>query len=171
MASRGQNLEELFDVVDSQDRVLRQAPRRVVHANGWRHRAVHVLVFNSCGEAFVQRRSLHKDMHPGLWDSSCSGHLDAGEAYDEAARREFKEELGVAALGLHRLLRLEACEQTGQEFVWIYRARHEGPFHLNPGEIEEGRWIAPAQLDQEMAASPGDFSPCFRLVWRAVRAS
>ncbi len=170
MATQGQNLEELFDVVDEEDRVIRQAPRRLVHANGWFHRAVHVLVFNSRGEVFLQRRSRYKDMHPGLWDSSCSGHLDAGEDYDEAANREFQEELGVAAPAVHRLRRLQACKETGQEFVWVYKARHDGPFHLNPNEIEEGRWLLPTQLDGEIAAMPESFSPCFVFVWNSVQA-
>ena len=76
MAQKG---DEYFDVVDVQDRVVSQAPRREVHAQGWLHRAVHVLVFNRAGLVFLQKRSMTKDMSPGLWDSSCSGHLDAGE--------------------------------------------------------------------------------------------
>ena len=67
--------------------MIGREPRSVVHARGLRHRAVHVLVFNSAGELFLQKRSMTKDNDPGLWDSSCSGHVDAGETYDEAAVR------------------------------------------------------------------------------------
>ena len=91
----GQNPEELFDVVDAQDRVVGQAPRREVHAKQLRHRAVHVLVFDEKGAVFLQKRSMGKDSCPGTWDSSCSGHLDAGEDYDAAAVRELREEIGL----------------------------------------------------------------------------
>src|ERR1700722_15312119 len=89
------NPDELFDVVDADDRVIGEAPRREVHARKLLHRATHVLVHDANGRLFLQRRSLGKDTFPGCWDSSCSGHLDAGEDYPEAARRELGEEIGL----------------------------------------------------------------------------
>ena len=88
------NPDELFDIVDHDDRVIGQAPRREVHARHLLHRATHVLVHDPNGRLFLQRRSMAKDTFPGCWDSSCSGHLDAGEDYPAAARRELGEELG-----------------------------------------------------------------------------
>ena len=88
--------EELFDVVNERDEVIGVAPRAQVHAEGLRHRAAHVLVFNPEGRLFVQRRSFAKDNSPGCWDTSAAGHLDAGEDYHAAALRELGEELGVA---------------------------------------------------------------------------
>src|SRR3954471_6704889 len=87
--------EEWFDVVNERDEVVGRATRREVHATGLWHRAVHVLVFDSAGRVFLQKRSMLKDLSPGLWDSSCSGHLEAGEDYDTAAVRELAEEIGV----------------------------------------------------------------------------
>ena len=71
--------EEYFDVVDLADRVIGRATRNEVHQKGLYHRAVHVLVFNSQGQLFLQKRSASKDTFPGKWDSSASGHLCAGE--------------------------------------------------------------------------------------------
>lgn len=167
----GKNPDELFDVVDAQDRVVRQAPRREVHAQGWLHRAVHVLVFNRAGQVFLQKRSMSKDMSPGLWDSSCSGHLDAGEDYDAAAWRELQEEIGLTlSRPPERRLRVEACEETGQEFVWAYRLEAEGPFSLCPDEIERGEWIAPDELNRRIAVRPGDYCPAFRLIWSRMQS-
>src|ERR1041384_1701595 len=87
--------EEWFDVVNVRDEVVGRALRREVHARGLWHRAIHVLVFNAAGQVFLQKRSMLKDLSPGLWDSSCSGHLDAGEDYDGAAVRELAEEIGA----------------------------------------------------------------------------
>ncbi len=75
--------EEIFDVVDENNCVIKQLPRSEVHSLGLRHRSVHLLVFNSKGELFLQKRSMKKDCSPGTWDSSVSGHLDSGEDYDE----------------------------------------------------------------------------------------
>jgi isopentenyl-diphosphate delta-isomerase type 1 len=159
-------MEEWFDVVDSEDRVVGRATRAVVHARGLLHRAVHILVFNKVGEVFLQKRSFSKDSSPGLWDSSASGHLDVGEDYDAAAVRELGEEIGLQKIPkLERLFYLKAQPDTGQEFVWVYRLDHEGPFLLNPAEIDEGRWVSPDELSNWIESQPDAFAVCFRLVW------
>lgn len=165
----GQNPDELFDVVDERDQVLRSAPRREVHAQGLLHRAVHIFIFNDAGELFLQQRSLLKDSDPGTWAASCAGHVDAGEDYDAAAVRELKEELGLTlAKPPERWLRLRACPETGNEFVWIYRARSNGPMVLNPDEIMDGGWFATSQVHDGVANSPEDFSESFRFIWSRV---
>lgn len=163
--------EEWFDVVDERDEVVRRATRREVHATGLWHRAVHVLVFDSAGRIFLQKRSMLKDMSPGLWDSSCSGHLDSGEGYDAAAVRELGEEIGVGTPPVpERWFRLQACEDTGWEFVWVYRLSYDGPIVLDPAEIQFGEWVAPTEVSTRIAARPGDFCTSFKLLWpEAVR--
>jgi isopentenyl-diphosphate Delta-isomerase len=161
-----QRADELFDVVDEHDRVIGQARRADVHAQKLWHRAIHVLVFDRTGRVFLQRRSMAKDVAPGRWDSSCSGHLDAGEDYDAAAMRELGEEIGVVlAVPPQRWFRLDACAQTGWEFVWVYRLEHEGPFRLHPAEIMDGAWYERADLDRAMGERARDFAGAFRYLW------
>jgi isopentenyl-diphosphate Delta-isomerase len=158
--------EEWFDVVDERDEVIRRATRREVHASGWRHRAVHVLVFDAAGRVLLQKRSMLKDLSPGKWDSSCSGHVDAGEDYDSAAVRELKEEIGVVVTHPpERWFRLQPCEDTGSEFVWVYRLRYDGPITLEPEEIQYGEWVAPEDVTARIAARADEFCPSFRLLW------
>lgn len=157
---------ERFPVVDEEDRILGDAPRAEVHANNLRHRAVHILLFNDAGDLFLQKRSRQKDRHPCLWDSSAAGHVDAGEEYDEAASRELGEELGVSA-DLERLVKLPASERTGQEFIWVYRGRHNGPFRLARQEIELGEFFPPELVAAWVAARPADFAPGFIECWKA----
>ena len=134
---------EVFDVVNERDEVIGREIRPEVHRLGLKHRAVHILLTNARGEIFLQKRSMTKDSWPGAWDSSASGHLDAGEGYDEAAVREVREELGWELKEpLMPILKIDACDQTGQEFVWVYRGEAEGPFTLHSEEIETGRWFS-----------------------------
>ena len=162
--------DEVFDVVDEQDRPIGRETRREVHRQGLRHRAVHILVFNSRGEVFLQKRSMSKDTFPGVWDSSTSGHVDCGEDYDACAVRELREEIGFnVAQCPDRVFKIEACEQTGQEFVWVYRCRGEGPFVLHSEEIERGEWFTPEHITTWVKTRPEDFAPAFILVWNRLR--
>ena len=163
--------EEIFDVVNERDEVVAQKPRSEVHRLGLQHRAVHVLIFNARGEVFLQKRSLSKDTFPGAWDSSASGHLETGETYDACAVREVREELGLElAQAPARLFKLSACPETGQEHVWVYCSQAEGPFQLNPEEIETGGWFAPAALTRWMQEQPGVFASALRRIWATFRA-
>jgi len=158
--------EEIFDVVNERDEVINRKPRSEVHRLGLLRRAVHVLVFNSPGEIFLQKRSMTKDREPGKWDSSSSGHVDAGEAYEACAVRELREEIGLIVQKTpERLFKIDACLETDWEFVWVYRCNSEGPFQLHPDEIERGEWFAPEAVTKWMAEKPEEFASAFRLIW------
>lgn len=154
-------------MVDDRDRILRAEHRSVVHREKLFHRAVHVFVFNSAGQIFLQKRSMAKDTAPGRWASSCSGHVDSGEDYDEAVRRELIEEIGLREpAGLERLFKDTPRPETGYEFTWTYRCFSEGPFTLDPDEISDGRWIDLADLDGWMERTRDDFAASFVFQWK-----
>jgi isopentenyl-diphosphate delta-isomerase type 1 len=163
--------EEIFDVVNDQDEVIGRCPRSEIHRLKLKHRAVHVLVFNSRGDLFLQKRSMKKDCFPGTWDSSASGHLDSGESYDSCAIRELGEELGLIISAVpERLFKIDACAETGWEFVWIYRCQFEGPFTLHPDEIECGDWFSPVALGRWLVEKPDDFAGAVPLIWEQMRS-
>ena len=163
--------EDIFDIVDVFDNVIGQKPRSEVHAQGLRHRAVHVLVFNDENEIFMQKRSARKDTWPGAWDASCTGHVDTGETYLEAAHRELDEELGwQPSEDLEYLFKLNPSESTGQEFIEVYRVRGSGPFRLNLEEIEVGEWMTWSNLLERIEYTPKRFSSAFRVVVERLQA-
>ena len=171
MAAENRKLitEEILDFVNELDEVVGQRARSEIHRSKLNHRAVHVLVFNSRGELFLQKRSMKKDCFPGAWDSSASGHVDSGEAYDDCAVRELREEIGLQLAGPpERLFKVPACAETGHEFVWVYRCSAEGPFTLHPGEIERGDWFGPTALNRWLAQKPGEFAGGFVLIWKEI---
>ena len=161
--------EEILDVVDNHDEVIGQQPRGEIHRLKLKHRAVHVLVFNSRNELFLQKRSMKKDCFPGAWDSSASGHLASGESYDSCAVRELGEEIGLEpATPPERLFKVVACPETGQEFVWVYRCVAEGPFRLDPEEIERGGWFALVALNRWLSEKPGELASGFVRIWNEI---
>jgi len=163
--------EEIFDVVNERDEIIDRRPRSEVHRLKLKHRAVHVLIFNARGELFLQKRSLKKDCFPGVWDSSASGHLDLGEDYDACAVREVREELGYDLPCVPtRLFKIDACPETGQEFVWVYRCDAEGPFTLHPDEIETGGWFSPEEIKRWLSERPHELASGLVRIWQELAA-
>ena len=162
LAALPQKDSELFDVADEDDHTLRQATRSDVHEQGLIHRAVHILVFNKRGDLLLQKRSLLKDRHPGVWDSSAAGHLDAGEDYEHAARRELAEELGIScSIPLHPVAKLTPCPSTGMEHVMLYIARYDGKIRFPAAEISAVIPFPTILVEAWLARRPQDFADSF----------
>jgi isopentenyl-diphosphate Delta-isomerase len=131
---------------------------------------VHVFLVNSSGRIFLHQRSLTKDTYPGLWNSSCAGHVAAGDDYDVTVVRELEEELSCRlSAAPQRLFRVDPCVETSEEFVWVYRARADGPFVLNAAEIQRGDWFSAESIDAWVARAPEQFARSFLFLWPRVR--
>jgi isopentenyl-diphosphate delta-isomerase type 1 len=151
---------EFFEVVDSDGNVVGTAPRNVCHGDpSLVHRAAHVLVFNSEGKLLLQLRSKDKDIQPGKWDTSVGGHLAVGESYEEAARREMEEELGITGAELQYLydypLRNEIESENIRSFYMVY----DGEVKHQPEEIDEVRWWDIKDVHNSLGS--GIFTPNF----------
>ncbi len=134
---------EIVQIVDEDDREIGVMARRLMREQRLIHRASYILVFNRAEELFVQKRTQTKDIYPGYWDVAAGGVVLAGESYEESARRELTEELGVSAK--LKFLFDQYYEDEGNR-VWgrIFTCHHDGPFSLQPEEVEYGRFMSPA---------------------------
>ena len=84
--------------------------RSTAHRTGVRHRTAHVWIYRETEgryQVLVQKRSDSKASFPGMYDTSCAGHVPAGEEPIDAAVRELSEELGIR-------LRPDQLEELGQ---------------------------------------------------------
>jgi len=132
--------DEPVDVLDAAGRPVGVVSRREMRARRLPHRAVYVLVFNRRGDLFIHLRTADKDVYPAHWDVAIGGVLAAGESFDAAARREAREELGVD-VEPERLFPLRWSDATNDVHGMVYRARHDGPFRLQPEEIVRGEFV------------------------------
>lgn len=161
------NPHEMFDLVDEAGRVIGSARRSECHGNpALLHPVVHVLVFNRRGDLFLQKRSRSRDVQPGKWDSSVGGHCQPGEKAEDAARREMREELGVDAGELHFLHGYIWRSPIESERVTTFRVLHEGPFILDPDEMDEGRFWPQAEI--QAAVGRGVLTPNFEEEFRRL---
>ncbi len=137
--------EELVDIVDEEDHVVGQAPRREIRARRLRHRAAYVLLFNAAGQLFVHRRTKTKDIYPGYYDIAFGGVVGAGEDFEAAAHRELGEEAGVIGARLRRVLGFQFDDETNHVNGEVYTATYDGALRLQASEIDGGQWM---DLDQ-----------------------
>lgn len=150
MASDGTDVcvSEVFPLIDEQGNVVGRAARRYCHGGSMAlHPVVHLHVFDRQGRLYLQKRSMKKDIAPGLWDTSVGGHVDYGESLLEAVRREAREELGIRneELGmgndsLRFLFQYIWQSSREREVVTAFAITYDGELHPDHDEVDEGRF-------------------------------
>ena len=135
------NNEERFPVVDEEGRVIGVATRGECH-NGSRllHPVVHLHVFNSRGEVYLQKRPAWKDIQPDKWDTSVGGHIDYGESPEQALVREAREELGITAFTPEHVGLYVFESRRERELVYVHRTTYDGPVTPSAEELDGGRF-------------------------------
>ncbi|NMC35859.1 isopentenyl-diphosphate Delta-isomerase [Candidatus Beckwithbacteria bacterium] len=154
---------ELFDLVDQHDQVIGQATRGECHQNPkLRHRAAVVFLLNQKGQIFLQHRSLSKDLYPGYWVFSASGHVDAGSNYLDTVDRETQEELGVI-VPKDQFVQIGTVSYQTQreaELVTVYKANFEGDFNFNTDEVAGGQWYFLSDILKKYQQGDIKVTPC-----------
>jgi isopentenyldiphosphate isomerase len=142
--------EELVEEVDELGNVLRVVTRAQMRAELLRHRCTYIGVVSSDGRLLIHQRAATKEVFPSAWDVCAGGVCAAGESWDDSARRELAEELGVDA-ALERLGH-GTWEGGGASLVGhVYLARSDGPFTFTDGEVVQARFVDLAELDALLA--------------------
>ncbi|MDH5674693.1 MAG: NUDIX domain-containing protein [Myxococcales bacterium] len=162
--------EEQLYHVDRSDRVLGRVSRREAHVRGLLHRAGCVVICHHDGRPFMARRSMDKAFFPGHWDFPCSFHVAWGESYDEAAKRELREETGIEA-SPEPVGGVLVDETPDHLLVHVYKLVHVGPIRLDPKEAASGSFVTPAVLEDRLLheATTSWFAPAWRLLRRDAR--
>jgi 8-oxo-dGTP pyrophosphatase MutT (NUDIX family) len=142
---------ELVDIVDDDDNVVSTVTRSEMRAGRLQHRSVGVAVMSTDGRLLIHRRSDAKDIWPGWWDIAAGGVVASGENYDDAARRELAEELGITDARLEYIGRSHYVDDELAALCRGYIVIHNGPFTFADGEVEEARWVTFDELDSMRA--------------------
>ena len=163
-------MTEFFDWVNQKDQVIGVTSREDAHELNLFHRAVHIYAFGLSGGLWLQQRSYEKDLEPGLWTVSCSGHVDRGEDYLTASVREFSEELGIAisADELGQIFYSSPFQETGYEFITSYKLAR--PVYPIPSETEvlEVREVQLIDLKSWIVKEPEKFASSFRFLFPQI---
>ncbi len=146
-------------MVDEEGRVVGKATRGECHGGSMLlHPVVHLHLFNSDGQLYLQKRPDWKDIQPGKWDTAVGGHVDYGEEVTDALRREVREELDVTRFLPEKLTHYVFESSRERELVNVYRTVYDGP--VTPSEeTDGGRFWTIAEIKDSLGK--GIFTPNF----------
>lgn len=135
------NQEEIFPIVNAMGEVVGRATRGECHSGSHLlHPVVHLHVFNSKGEVYLQKRPEWKDIQPGKWDTAVGGHIDYGETPEEALKREVREELGITDFQSERIGMYVFNSQRESELVYVNRTVYDSAIYPSADELEGGKF-------------------------------
>lgn len=137
--------EEPVDIVDENDVVIGRVSRSEMRSRRLRHRSVFILVRSTAGKVLIHRRSDDKDLWPGWWDFAVGGVVGAGESYDDAARRELFEEMGITAEP-HPIGGGSYADDHVALIARCFGVTHDGAVQPQDGEVAEFEWVDVARL-------------------------
>jgi len=162
--------EEYFPIVTEEGVVTGKASRTECHSGTFLlHPVVHLHVFNSGGELYLQKRAMDKDIQPGKWDTSVGGHVDYGEETEDALRREVREELGITDFKPVFMRRYKFVSDREAELVNSYYTLYDGDIQPDPVEISEGKFWKISEIEQQLGKNV--FTPNFENEFFIVKPS
>lgn len=153
---------ELFPEIDADGNVIGSMSRKEAHDGSKRlHAVVHLHLFNSKGELYLQHRAAWKDIQPDKWDTATGGHIDLGETMGEALAREVYEELGILPDAYEaRLVKKYIYESDRErEMVYVHTATYDGEVHPSDTETSGGRFWSMQEIRDNIGKQV--FTPMF----------
>lgn len=160
------NANEVFPIVNERGITIGRAARWQCHdGSKLLHPVVHLHLFNSRGELYLQKRPEWKDIQPGKWDTAVGGHVGFGESIENALRRESEEELGITGFTPVFIKRYVFESSREKELVHSYKTIFDGP--LSPsGELDGGRFWSREEILENMGKKV--FTPNFESEYKKL---
>lgn len=159
--------QEIFPIVNEEGEVVGSATRKECHSGSFLlHPVVHLHVFNTKGELYLQKRAENKDVQPGKWDTSVGGHVDFGEEVETALLREVGEELGIIDFQPKFAFRYVFQSNVEKELVNSFYTIYDGEIYPDESEISEGKFWSIEEIKEKLGTNT--FTPNFESEFQKI---
>lgn len=160
--------EEIIYVVNEKDQFVRKSTRKEVREKALLHRVARVIIKNNKNEFLVQKRSLKKDIHPGLWDIGIAETVKEGESYESTAMRGLLDELGIIGISniqlMHSVLfKLKYFSKNHNILCKVYYLLYTGQIYAQEEEIEEIKFLTSKEVID--LTEKANFNPVGKIVF------
>lgn len=160
-------MSEYFPIVNEIGEVIGKETRETCHAGSMLlHPVVHLHVFNSQQELYLQKRNLQKDIQPGKWDTSVGGHIDYGEKTEDALYREVREEIGISDFKPIFAFQYIFTSAIEKELVNVFITTYEGEIYPNKNELDGGKFWTLEEIKKKIGKKI--FTPNFEGEFRMI---
>jgi isopentenyldiphosphate isomerase len=149
--------DEIVTIVDEHNKVIGAVPRREMRAKNLPHRSTYILVFNTQGELYVQKRTMSKDVFPGYYDAAVGGVVLTGESYEQGAVRELEEEMGIRNVPLTWLFNFYFVDERTRVWGGAFSCMYDGEVILQEEEVEGVTLMTSAEILRRSESEP--FTP------------
>ncbi|MCJ1465851.1 isopentenyl-diphosphate delta-isomerase idi1 [Pseudocyphellaria aurata] len=188
-------MEEVCIVLDDNDIPIGSASKKVCHLmknidQGLLHRAFSVFLFDSKNRLLMQQRATEKITFPDMWTNTCCSHPlgvpsetgseleTAVQGVRRAAQRKLDQELGIKAaqVPLDRFQFLTRIHYKApsdgkwgeHEIDYILFIKADVDVEANPNEVQDTRYVTPAELKEMFQDAGLKFTPWFKLICHSM---
>jgi isopentenyldiphosphate isomerase/intracellular septation protein A len=160
--------EEILPLVDNEGKIIGNAPRSECHKNKeLLHPVVHVHIFNSNGEIYLQKRPDNKLVQPGKWDTAVGGHISFGETLEQALKKEIREETGIEDLEYKFFAKYIWESEIETELVYVFIAKYDKPLNFKNEEIADGKFWTVKEIEKNIGNE--QFTPNFEYEFKLFK--
>lgn len=161
--------EELVDVIDERERVIKTIEKRVAHEEGLLHACVVSEVIDSSGRWLLTRQAADRQ-DAGQWVSPFGGHVTAGETYEQALLREAAEEVGLKGELVYEYVGTTIFNRTvigrrENHLLKMYKIFSDTQPTLN-NESVECAYFTENEISKKLSEDPQFFGDAFHFVVR-----
>lgn len=164
--------DEILDIVNEHDEVIDKQPRSVIYQQKSKNfRVINGFIKNSAGQLWIPRRSASKRIFPSCLDVSVGGHVECGENYEQAFKRELHEELNLHAdqITYKKVTYLTPYKHDVSAFMQVYEISIDEIPNYNKNDFIEYFWLYPHEVLQKLAEgdkAKDDLSKIIKILYK-----